>query len=233
MQLFIKQTNNADKQLNYWVSCLFLILLLSGSTGCKDKDKCISCPDDMICSPTKEYCQCDDGQYRVYDFSKERWTCTSMRDHIVEDSTIEYNYLFNGNQFGIYGDDISAYNNIYKLSLLFNKIDRTYTKYWIENRSVLPYNRIYSKVDSLSGDSIFLHHMGFTTSTPPVYEYNGERVLPTGYGRISPDKDTIDMAVYFIPLRLIDDYEQVPVDISKAIDVRKMTLLSSRVLPKF
>jgi hypothetical protein len=198
----------------------------------------------MVCNPTEEYCQCRDGDYRLYDFYNERWICQGFGGDMENDSLIRYNYLFNGNQFGTHSGfmALEAYNHIYNLILDYNKEKQAYQVYRVGNPIGTASSSlnghgglILAKEDPVNGDSIYIRDMFLFTSPPFFFEYNGERMLLTGRGRISPDRDTLDMTVYFLDVRTInpDADPDKPIDVSGALDIRKMTLLSSRVLPRY
>ena len=177
----------------------------------------------------------------MYDFFNDRWVCKYVTGDIETDSTISNSYFFNGNQFGAptNGPGFTIYNQMYNLVLDYNKELKSYLNYWVCNPLdggswPVPSGTVILKKDDISGDSIYINNM-FLKTTPFTLDYIGLDVRTTGRGLISPDRDTIDMTVYFLDLRTInpDADPDRPIDVSDALDIRKMTLLSSRVLPKY
>jgi hypothetical protein len=179
----------------------------------------------------------------MYDFYNDKWICQFILGDRETDSTIIYNYVFNGNQFGtpVNVTGFTVYNQLYDLGLEYHKEKQAYQRYRAGNPIGTGSSatnghegQILGKRDAVNGDSIYITNM-FLFSKWPFYYYNDTSVLTTGRGRISPDRDTLDMTVYFLDMSKtgINPKPAEPLSVADALDVRKMTLLSSRVLPKF
>ena len=232
LSIKMKQRKNVPAKL---VGTILLLSCLLTIQGCGDRYDQVDCSNSLTVMHTSgEFCMCAEGYGWMYDYEIESWRCIGLFTNRQTDNLYSYGFTSNGNQFG-------NYNSLYYLRLNYNKSDSTFNKVSIDNHGPQTPSGVYIKND-LEGDSLYMKDLRLRTTFNSIdFDFEGKRCFVAGRGRVSLNKDTLDMTAYIIPW---DDYALVAsangvyrddrdIDVSKAADVRKMQFLSARAFPKY
>ena len=218
------------------VGTILLLSCLLTIQGCGDRYDQVDCSNSSatVMHPSGEFCMCAEGYGWMYDYELEHWDCFQTREDYDWPDSYAYGYTFNGGQMG-------PLNDHYLMSLFFSKADSTFIEVDLRNRGRQQASGVYIKND-LEGDSLYMKDLRLETTFNSIdFDFEGKRCFVAGRGRVSLNKDTLDMTAYIIPW---DDYSLVAsangvyrddrdIDVSKAVDVRKMQFLSARSFPKY
>lgn len=235
MRLFINKKHRIGIGSVQYAGPIFMLAIAVAMLchSCRDASlACESCRGYMECHPSGEFCQCDKDSYYLYNYNSRKWEC-SFRYGGDRDAPTYYSkaYVFNGDQFGLK-------NSLYELELYYDKPEDTLSIVGIYSEAAwnISTEKVIYKKDALRGDSIYIHFMYIYNKDPIGFDYNGQSCYVTGRGRISLDRDTLDMTTFIIPYGGkgqpgFDPKE--PIDVSGALDVRKMLLLGTNKLRKY
>ena len=213
---------------------IFLLWCILGMQGCDKYDQ-VDCSNNgsTVLHSSGEFCMCAEGYGWMYDYNQEKWRCIGARGNYDWPESYAYGFTFNGIQMG-------PLNSYYNMSLHFSKSDSTFIEIGLNNRGLQESSAVYIK-NAGDGDSIYMRDLRVRHPNRFEFILDGKDCLVTGRGRVSKNKDTLDMTAYIIPW---DDYALVEsaneiyrdardIDISKSVDVRKMQFLSARAFPKY
>jgi len=232
LSIKMKYRKNVPAKL---VGTILLLSCLLTIQGCGDRYDQVDCDNQSwtVMHPSGEFCMCAEDYGWMYDYEQEKWRCVSVPGFKDSDNSYSYVWIFNGSHMG-------PTNSHHILKFIFNKPDSSFRIAAKESVASWSTERVVYKRNSTSGDSIYMYDLLVRTD-PSNFIYEGERCLVTGRGRVSTNKDTLHMTAYIIPW---DDYALVAsangvyrdnrdIDVSKAVDVRKMQFLSARAFPKY
>jgi hypothetical protein len=173
---------------------------------------------------------CDENTGWMYDYEQEKWRCLGAPGFESFDNSYSYAWTFNGIHMG-------PQNTHHILKFIFNKPDSSFRIAAKESVVLWSTGGVFYKRDNAKGDSIYMRDL--LVRHPNRFEFilDGKDCLVTGRGRVSKNKDTLDMTAYIIPREAIvanENYRDArDIDVSVAADVRKMQFLSVRAFPKY